>query len=167
MPSADRLARNSRGTFQQEFYIRPTYSTLMCVDRAITETISYGHDSVGSEFLFLGILPDTEVQSCLSQLGIRIERMHSAVEFMVGKGQESGSRADLELDKYAMQAIRLGVKEARRFNDEVLKPDHLLLGLTACEGVAAGLIASIGYDYSQVLKSVVHQRMERLKSLLQ
>ena len=80
----------------------------------------------------------------LSNLGVELNKVRSAVEFIIGRGNRMVI-GDVNLTPRAKKVIELAVEEARRLNHNYIGTEHLLLGLVReGEGIAAGVLESLG-----------------------
>ncbi len=104
------------------------------------EAQRFQHNYIGTEHLLLGLVREGEgvAAQVLRNLGVELNKVRSAIEFIVGRGDrivlgESG------LTQRAKKVIELAVDEARRLNHHYIGTEHLLLGLAREEdGIAAG-----------------------------
>ena len=72
----------------------------------------------------------------LGGLGIELDKVRDAVEFIIGRGERSVS-SGIGLTPRAKKVIELAVEEARRLNHSYIGTEHLLLGLVReGEGIA-------------------------------
>ncbi len=132
--------------------------------RALTlaqeEAQRFNHNYIGTEHLLLGLLrvEDGVAARVLTTLGIKLEAVRSAVEFIIGRGDRA-MMGEIGLTPRAKKVIELGVDEARRLNRGYVGTEHLLLGmLREGEGIAAGVLQSLGADLDRV-------RTETLRAL--
>ncbi|MBI2830130.1 MAG: ATP-dependent Clp protease ATP-binding subunit, partial [Chloroflexi bacterium] len=80
----------------------------------------------------------------LINLGVGLNKVRSAVEFIIGRGQKPGG-SEIGLTPRAKRVIELAIDEARHLNHGYIGTEHLLLGLLhEGEGVAAGVLNSLG-----------------------
>ena len=86
----------------------------------------------------------------LSNLGVELNKVRSAVEFIIGRGDRTTS-GEIGLTPRAKRVIELAVDEARRLNHSYIGTEHLLLGLVReGEGIAAGVLESLGVNLERV-----------------
>src|SRR5258708_37759827 len=103
------------------------------------EAQRFQHNYIGTEHLLLGLVREGEgvAAQVLRNLGVELNKVRSAIEFIVGRGDrivlgESG------LTQRAKKVIELAVDEARRLNHHHIGAEHLLLVLAREEaGMAA------------------------------
>jgi len=114
--------------------------------RAQEEAKRLGHGYIGTEHILLGIVADEPgvAARVLTNLGVQLNKVQAAVEFVAGKGGKQTS-GEVNLAPGAKKAIELAVDEARRLNSSYIGSEHLLLGLlSAREGVACSVLESFG-----------------------
>jgi len=122
------------------------------------EAQSFQHHYVGTEHLLLGLIhePEDIAVKVLTNLGIELKQVRSAVEFMIGQGEHIGLR-EIELTPRAKKAVELAVDEAHRLNHDYIGPEHLLLGLVReGAGIAAGVLESLGVNLEKVRRQTIH-----------
>ena len=124
---------------------------------AQVEAKQFGHNYIGSEHLLLGLIGEGEgiAAKVLSNLGVELNRARSAVEFIIGRG-EPVVTGDIGLTPRAKKVIELAVEDARRLNHNYIGTEHLLLGLVReGEGIAAGVLESLGVDLTNVRTQII------------
>jgi ATP-dependent Clp protease ATP-binding subunit ClpC len=131
--------------------------------RALTfaqeEAQRLGSKWIGTEHLLLGMVRERESSGVriLASLGVDQNRVRSAVEFITGKGDQKREEGEVGLTPRAKRAIEFAVDEARRLNQSYIGTEHLLLGLLReGEGVAAGILESLGVNLDKARAEVVH-----------
>jgi len=91
----------------------------------------------------------------LNNLGIELNKVRSAVEFIIGRGDRM-VMGEIGLTPRAKRVIELAVDEARRLNHHYIGTEHLLLGLVReGEGIAAGVLESLGVSLEKVRAQVI------------
>ncbi len=120
--------------------------------RALTfaqeEAQRFNHNYIGTEHILLGLVRESEgvAAKVLTNLGIDLNKVRAAVEFIIGRGGKSTS-TELGLTPRAKRVIELAVDEARHLNHNYVGTEHLLLGLLReGEGVAGGVLESLGVN---------------------
>jgi ATP-dependent Clp protease ATP-binding subunit ClpA len=111
-----------------------------------------GHNYMGTEHLLLGLVREGEgvAAKVLNSLGVSLDRVRSEVEFIIGRGDRV-VLGEIGLTPRAKKVIELAVDEARRMGHNYIGTEHLLLGLLReGEGIAAGVLASLGLGLGQV-----------------
>ncbi len=110
------------------------------------EAQRFNHNYIGTEHLLLGLVRegDGTPAKVLNQLGVELNRVRNAVEFIIGRGDRI-VLGEIGLTPRSKKVIELAVDEARRLNHHYIGTEHLLLGLIReGDGVAAGVLKSLG-----------------------
>ena len=116
------------------------------------EAQHFNHSYIGTEHILLGLVRETDgvAARVLSNLGVELSKVRSAVEFIIGRG-EKAVPGEIGLTPRAKKVIELAVDEARRLNHNYIGTEHLLVGLLReGEGVAAGVLESLGVTLEKV-----------------
>ena len=116
------------------------------------EAQRFNHNYIGTEHILLGLVREGEgvAAKVLANLGVELEKVRSAVEFIIGRGERT-VRGEIGLTPRAKRVIELAVDEARRLGHNYIGTEHLLLGLLReGEGVAAGVLESLGIGLEKV-----------------
>lgn len=116
------------------------------------EAQRFNHNYIGTEHILLGLVRENEgtAAKVLGGLGTELNKIRSAVEFIIGKGDTAAS-GEIGLTPRAKKVIELAVDEARRLNHHYIGTEHLLIGLMReGEGVAAGVLESLGVTLEKV-----------------
>src|ERR1700752_3947689 len=122
------------------------------------EAQRYQHNYIGTEHLLLGLVREGEgvAAKVLSNLGVELNKVRSAVEFIIGRGDRIVT-GDIGLTPRAKKVIELAVDEARRLNHHYIGTEHLLLGLVReGEGIAAGVLEALGVSPEKVRSPVIY-----------
>ena len=110
------------------------------------EAQRFNHSYIGTEHILLGLVRETDgvAARVLSNMGVEMGKVTSAVEFIIGRGERQ-TDGDIGLTPRAKKVIELAVDEARRLNHHYIGTEHILIGLMReGEGVAAGVLESLG-----------------------
>ncbi len=116
------------------------------------EAQRFNHNYIGTEHILLGLVRETDgvAAKVLANLGVELNKVRSAVEFIIGKGERTAP-GEIGLTPRAKKVIELAVDEARRLNHHYIGTEHLLIGLMReGEGVAAGVLESLGVNLDKV-----------------
>ena len=111
------------------------------------EAIRFNHNYIGTEHILLGLVRENEgvAARVLANMNVDLQKVRSAVEFIIGRGERPVSGENIGLTPRAKKVIELAVDEARRMNHHYIGTEHLLVGLMReGEGVAAGVLESLG-----------------------
>ncbi len=110
------------------------------------EARQMNHSYIGTEHILLGLAREEEgvAAKVLTNLGVSLNKIRSAVEFISSRG-ERPSTSETGLTPRAKRVIELAIDEARQLGHNYIGTEHLLLGLLReAEGVAAGVLDSLG-----------------------
>ena len=116
------------------------------------EARGLGHDYIGTEHLLLGLVHEGEgvAAKVLSNLGVELAKVRSAVELIIGRGDHEVA-GEICLTPRVKKVLELAVDEARRLGHDFIGTEHLLLGLIReGEGVAARVLESLGANLEKV-----------------
>ncbi len=115
------------------------------------EAQRFQHNYIGTEHLLLGLVREEEgvAAKVLHQLGVELQAVRDAVEFIIGRGDRI-VLGEIGLTPRAKKVIELAIDEARRMNHHYIGTEHLLLGLIReGEGIAAGVLESMGVTWEK------------------
>ncbi len=129
------------------------------------EAKRFQHNYIGTEHLLLGLVREGEgvAAKVLSNLGVELNKVRSAVEFIIGRGDRI-VLGEIGLTPRAKKVIELAVDEARRLNHHYIGTEHLLLGLVReDEGIAAGVLESLGVNLEKVRTQTIQVLNEESK----
>ncbi len=121
------------------------------------EAQRFNHPYIGTEHLLLGLVREGEgvAARVLTNMGVQLPKVRSAVEFIIGRG-EGAVIGEIGLTPRAKKVIELAVDEARRLDHNYIGTEHLLLGLVReGEGIAAGVLESLGVNLEKVRQQVM------------
>jgi ATP-dependent Clp protease ATP-binding subunit ClpA len=116
------------------------------------EARRFQHNYIGTEHLLLGLTRDQEgvAAQVLARLGVRLEQVRSAVEFIIGHGDHIVAH-EIGLTPRSKRVIELAIDEAQRLNQPLASTEHILLGLVReGRGIAAGVLESMGLNLARV-----------------
>src|SRR5215204_4789093 len=116
------------------------------------EAQRFNHNYIGTEHLLLGLVREGDgvAARVLTNMGVQLPKVRSAVEFIIGRG-EGAVIGEIGLTPRAKKVIELAVDEARRLDHSYIGTEHLLLGLVReGEGIAAGVLESLGVNLEKV-----------------
>src|SRR6202049_2215034 len=154
-----RLRTSSRGKMNdRDRFNRFTERARKVLQLAQEEAQRFNHNYIGTEHLLLGLVREGEgvAAKVLGNLGVELNKVRSAVEFIIGRGDRTVA-GDIGLTPRAKKVIELSVDEARRLNHHYIGTEHLLLGLVReGEGVPAGVLESLGVSLDKVRSQVIY-----------
>ena len=122
------------------------------------EAQRFNHNYIGTEHLLLGLVREGEgvAARVLENMDVQLPKVRTAVEFIIGRGDRPVV-GEIGLTPRAKNVIELAVDEARRLNHHYIGTEHLLLGLVReGEGIAAGVLESLGVNLDKVRAQVIH-----------
>src|SRR4030066_1092892 len=125
------------------------------------EARRFNHNYIGTEHILRGLVREEDGMAAkvLSNLGVGLNKVRAAVEFIIGRG-EGTSQSEVGLTPRAKKVIELAVDEARLLGHQYIGTEHILLGLLReGEGVAAGVLESRGVSVERV-----HTELNRILS---
>ena len=120
------------------------------------EAQRFNHNYIGTEHILLGLVRENEgtAAKVLGGLSIELNKIRSAVEFIIGKGDTAAS-GEIGLTPRAKKVIELAVDEARRLNHPYIGTEHILLGITKeTEGIAAKVLINLSIDLSKIQSAI-------------
>ena len=116
------------------------------------EAQRFNHSYISTEHVLLGLVRETDgvAARVLANLGVEPNKVRSAVEFIIGRGERAAG-GEIGLTPRAKKVIELAVDEARRLNHRYIGTEHLLIGLMReGDGVASGVLESLGVNLDKV-----------------
>jgi ATP-dependent Clp protease ATP-binding subunit ClpC len=122
------------------------------------EARNLNHSYIGTEHILLGLVREEEgvAARVLTNLGIGLGKVRSAVEFIIGRGEKPGT-GETGLTPRAKKVIELAIDEARQLGHNYIGTEHLLLGLLReGEGVASSVLDSFGITLERTRAEVAH-----------
>jgi ATP-dependent Clp protease ATP-binding subunit ClpC len=122
------------------------------------EAQRFNHNYIGTEHLLLGLVRESDgvAAMVLANMGVDLNRVRTGVEFIIGRGDRM-VMGEIGLTPRAKKVIELSIDEARRLNHHYIGTEHLLLGLVReGEGIAAGVLESLGVSLDKVRAQVIH-----------
>ncbi len=121
------------------------------------EAQRFQHNYIGTEHLLLGLVRESGgvAAKVLNNLGVELNKVRSAVEFIIGRGDRIVI-GEIGLTPRAKKVIELAADESRLLNHSYIGTEHLLLGLVReGEGIASGVLQSMGVELEQVRKETI------------
>jgi ATP-dependent Clp protease ATP-binding subunit ClpA len=139
-------------SFSRDRFDRFTERARRVLSLSQEEAQRFQHNYIGTEHLLLGLVREGGgvAARVLGNLGIELDKVRSAVEQIIGRGDRI-VLGEIGLTPRSKKVIELAVDEARRMNHHYIGTEHLLLGLVReGEGIAAGVLASLGVNLEKV-----------------
>ena len=117
------------------------------------------HNYIGTEHLLLGLLclRNSVAAQTLQHLGIQLNIVRQAVQFIIGRGDKV-VLGEIGLTPRAKKVLALAVDEAHSLGHSTVSSGHLLLGLVReGEGIAVGAIESLNVSIKTVREETLKQ----------
>jgi 2-amino-4-hydroxy-6-hydroxymethyldihydropteridine diphosphokinase len=118
----------------------------------------FGHDYIGTEHLFIGLVNEGEgvAAQALHYLNVTLDGVREQVESIVGYGEGTSQQAPFT--PYAKKVLELALREAMQLGHNYIGTEHILLGLaTEREGVAARILSNLDVESSRVRSEVLRR----------
>ncbi len=125
---------------------------------AQNEAIRHNHNYIGTEHVLAALLRDgdTVAARALMSLGIELGKVRTALEFIVGRGDQPTSAGEITLSPRTKRVLELAADESRRMGQSRVGAEHLLLGVVReGEGIASSVIESLGVNLPTLRKRVL------------
>ncbi len=121
------------------------------------EAVRQNHNYIGTEHLLAALLRDDTVAArALAWCGIELTRVRTAIEFTIGRGDQTTSPSEITLSPRTKKVIELAIDESRRMGQSHVGAEHILLGLLReGEGIASGVIESLGVSLPTLRTKVI------------
>jgi ATP-dependent Clp protease ATP-binding subunit ClpA len=112
------------------------------------EAIRHNHNYIGTEHLLAALIRvdgNAVAARALTSCGIELEKVRTALEFIVGRGDQPTTPSEITLSPRTKKVIELAIDESRRMGQSHIGAEHILLGVVReGEGIASGVIESLG-----------------------
>ena len=121
------------------------------------EARRFDHNYIGTEHLLLGLVrqKDGMAARVLADMSVDLAKVRTAVEFIIGRGAQPVV-GEVGLTPRAKRVIELAIAEARTLRHHYIGTEHLLLGIIReGEGIAAGVLESLGVDLDKTRQAVI------------
>ena len=112
------------------------------------ESRRLGHNSLGTEFLLLGLISEGTglAHKALASLGVQLQEARTEVETVVGRG-EGVVAVEIPFTPRAKASLELALAAAQQLGHNYIGTEHLLLGLLReGEGKACQVLSSLGVN---------------------
>ena len=122
------------------------------------EAQGFGHESLGTEHILLGLIRDSVgvAVDLLEELGIGPDRIRMAIERIVEKGPPAVTTQLVPFTPGTKKVLDLSIEEADNCGHDCVGSGHLLLGLIReGEGIAAQVLADLGIKIEDVREKVL------------
>jgi ATP-dependent Clp protease ATP-binding subunit ClpC len=122
------------------------------------EALRLGHDYIGVEHLFLGILREGEGNAIkiLKAINVNLQEVRKAVESEIkSKANNFNQSGNIPLVKQAERALKITYLEAKLFKSTLIGTEHLLLSiLKDDDNVITNVFEEFNVDYETVKKEM-------------
>ena len=129
------------------------------LQNAAEAAFEYGHGSVGSEHILIGLLrtDDCLAQSVLMNNGVDYDRVTEAVNQLITPGDFGvGVREPVSYTLRASRILDGARREARRFNSQLVGTEHILIALIKDqESVAVRLLVTLDVKIQQLYVDIM------------
>ena len=122
------------------------------VTRAQAAAKELGHDHLGTEHLLVALATDEAGAGRLLTRDLKLGRdeLLSAIEEKVGRGDASPG-GEMPLTPRTKKALELALREAIAVRHAQIEPEHVLVGIAACEdSVGAQILRERGVEPSEL-----------------
>jgi ATP-dependent Clp protease ATP-binding subunit ClpA len=151
----DRIAENTGDPTDR--FARFTVRAKRVLSYSQEEAQRFQHNYIGTEHLLLGLVREQGgiAAHVLHNLGVELNKVRSAVEFIIGRGDRI-VLGEIGLTPRAKKIIELAADEARLLNHSYIGTEHLLLGLVQeGQGIAVGVLESLGAETERVRQETI------------
>ena len=121
------------------------------------EALRFDHNYIGGEHLLLGMVIEGEgvASTVLHNVGVDLNRVRQAIAFIIGFGDHYVA-GEIGLTPRAKRILEFASDDAHNMNNAYVGTEHLLLGLISQpEGIAAGILNSIGVELSSIRTEIL------------
>jgi hypothetical protein len=144
---ARRLESSRQGARQNRIVV--SGDARRCVVRARREAAAFGHETVGTDHLLLGLLAQHEIAQALAPLELDLARVLFVVVASRGKRnrprQERAGSGPIPVSEPARAALEQSLREALRLGDDTIAARHVFLALLREEqGAAVRVLDRLG-----------------------
>ena len=128
-----------------------------------------GHNFVGTEQLFLGVIGEGAGMGakCLKSLGVTLKAARKEVEKYIGRGTGFVA-SEIPFTPRAKRVLEMAVQEGKDLGQNYVGTEHILLALIGeDDGVAIRTIENMGLDLSEIRSVILLLIKENQEELLQ
>jgi ATP-dependent Clp protease ATP-binding subunit ClpA len=132
------------------------------------EAIRARHNYIGTEHLLAALVradADGPAGRALARLGVTLDRVRTALEFIVGMGDAPVGPSEVTISPRTRKVLELARDEAHRLGRPKVGAAELLIGLVReGEGIASGILESLGCTLPGVREAVISEMGAGLRS---
>ncbi|HEV8636078.1 MAG TPA: Clp protease N-terminal domain-containing protein [Chloroflexota bacterium] len=117
----------------------------------------FNHNYVGTEHLLLALVDERDgpAARALTRSGVTTDKVVESIEFMIGRGPAPFEGTPTETPRTKI-VLGLAAGEAQKLDHALVGSGHLLLALIReGEGIAAGILESLGVDMLELRDAVL------------
>jgi hypothetical protein len=156
-PHEDRPNERSTSTAEMDRFDKFTDQARKVLTLAQDEAQRFNHNYIGTEHFLLGLVREGDgvAAQVLQNMNVELAKVRMAVEFIIGQGNHLVI-GEVGLTPRAKRVIELAIDESRGLGHNYIGTEHLLLGLVReGEGIAAGVLESLGVNLNRVRHEVI------------
>jgi hypothetical protein len=138
------------------------------VEVAAEESRRRNHHFIGTEHLLLGILGENSEKAAriLAALGVDVASVRREIEALVPSGPRTELAGQSPLTPRAGEAIELAMGEAQGLMQDIIGPEHLLVGLVLeGSGVAGVVLKKLALDTEKVRPEAYKVRLMQIRAV--
>jgi ATP-dependent Clp protease ATP-binding subunit ClpC len=127
------------------------------------EARGFGHGSIGTEHLLLGLVREGKgiAARALDALDVTVEKVRHEVEVIVGHSDETIPPGQIRFSLAAQKALERSLRDAVFFGDDNVATEHLLLGvLHDTDGITGRVLAALGLTPEAVRSETIRTLKE-------
>ncbi|HEY3217878.1 MAG TPA: Clp protease N-terminal domain-containing protein [Candidatus Limnocylindria bacterium] len=132
------------------------------------EAIRLNHNYIGTEHLLAAVVradTDGPAGRALARLGVSLDKVRTALEFIIGKGDAPVVPATITISPRSQTVLALARDEAHRMGRTKVGAAEILLALLReGQGIAAGILESLALTLDKVREAVLSELGTGLRS---
>jgi len=125
------------------------------------EAVRLNHNYIGTEHLLAAVVradSDGPAGRALARLGVSLDRVRTALEFIVGRGDAPVVPASITISPRSQTVLALARDEAHRLGRAKVGAAEILLALVReGQGIAAGILESLGLSLDKVREALLSE----------
>lgn len=121
------------------------------------EAQRFNHEYIGTEHLLLGIIKEGSGvgATVIKRTGIHLSDVRKELEKVVKPGPDCVTMGKLPQTAGAKKAIEIAIIEARNLGHNYVGTEHLLLGISQEDGIAAQVLKSLGLNIQDLREDIL------------
>ena len=131
------------------------------IELAAQASVELGHGVIGTEHLLIGLVDETEgiAAHVLTNLGLRLDEVRRMVLEILGGDPAAAALREAPWSDRTKKVALGAASEAKAMRSSRVEPEHLLLGILAEKGPAAGLLTRSGIT-AEAIREIVPRNHE-------